>query len=83
MDGMESPDLDQKQRFRMFYDSAGLGSKRLRDIADFIAVLEPAKKRRGRKVENNPKWRKDTWTLDDMRLLVAEGSCIHERNVSI
>ncbi|WP_428515455.1 hypothetical protein [Roseovarius sp.] len=73
--GMKSPDPDQRARFNRFYEAAELGSKLPRDIADLIAVLEPAKivKSPGRKPIAIPKWRNDTAALDEMLTLVAKG----------
>jgi hypothetical protein len=73
--GMRSPDLDQRARFQRFYVAAELGLKLPRDIVNLIAVLEPAKKKRGRPSVRVP-WSTEAEFLDEMRPLVANGSSI-------
>lgn len=73
--GMTSPDLKQRARFQAFYVAAELGPKPPRDIADLIAVLEPAKGKNGRPGLRVP-WSNDLSALDEMRILEATGQSI-------
>lgn len=77
-DGMESPDNEQKKRFQSFFDAAQLKTKSFPEAQALIAVLEPAKVKKGRKSVPYPKWREDIGALDAMRLLHGNGVSIPE-----
>lgn len=67
-EGLISPDPAQKERFQKFFEGAKIRELPLQQANDLIAVLEPAKKKRGRKKEIPP-WRNEAMALDAMRLL--------------
>ncbi|KPP83097.1 MAG: hypothetical protein HLUCCA04_03200 [Oceanicaulis sp. HLUCCA04] len=47
--GKNSPDPDQRARFERFGLAAGLATMELHEIVPFIAALEPAKRKQGRR----------------------------------
>lgn len=74
-EGMSSPDPAQAQSFQKFFEVAKIRERPLQQVNDLIAVLEPAKKKRGRKKES-PAWRNEVVALDTMRVLCAGGLSI-------
>lgn len=74
-EGMSSPDPAQAQSFQKFFEVAKIREIPLQQVNDLIAVLESAKKKRGRKKES-PAWRNEVVALDIMRVLCAGGLSI-------
>lgn len=74
-EGMNSPDPAQAQSFQKFFEVGKIRERPLQQVNDLIAVLEPAKKKRGRKKES-PAWRNEVVALDTMRVLCAGGLSI-------
>lgn len=66
--GRNSPDPAQKERFNKFFEGAEIRERTIQEVNDLIAVLEPAKKKRGKK-RVQPPWRNEVAALDAMRLL--------------
>lgn len=75
MDGLKSPNKAQQERFRAFYEAAGLADMTPRDSLALIGALEPAQKQKGRP-SVSPPWRNIVSALDAMRLLVANGKTV-------
>ncbi len=74
-EGLNSPDPVQRERFQKFFEAANIRDRPLQQANDLIAVLEPAKKKRGRKKETPP-WRNEATALEAMRLLRHGGLSI-------
>lgn len=71
-DGRNSPGPQQAARFRAMYDSLDLGSKTLHEVRHLLAVLEPAKRPKGRHSLPTP-WANEIEHMGAIRLLVAGG----------
>lgn len=85
---LESPDLNQRERFQHFYKTEGLAKKTIPHVIHILEVLEPAKRAparvgRPRRPEGkigpvSPALKKiDAPLLIKMKILCATGSTIH------
>ena len=78
MSGVRSPDPEQAASFRKLMDELELWEKVPGDVPkSLLAVLEPAKKRRGRKSAIVP-WANEQQNMDLMRLAVASGQSVSD-----
>ena len=78
MDGLKSPDPDQRARFQRLYEGAELGDKTPRELWHILECLESAKKEKEGRPKAIPPWRNVLHQMDAMRLVVANGSTIPE-----
>lgn len=75
LDGLQSPDTEQRARFTRLYDEAELADRSPREIEHILLCLEKAKKPKGRP-SVSPPWGNVWQALDAMRPHVASGSTI-------
>lgn len=75
LDGVRSPDLEQRERFESLYEKAKLADKSPREFWHILLCLEKAKKPKGRPGVSPP-WRNVVGALDAMRFAVAKGASI-------
>jgi hypothetical protein len=68
--GLRSPDPAQRARFRAFYEEQEIADKSPREIEALLAVLERAKRPKGRRAVSPP-WRDYADELDAMRMALA------------
>lgn len=73
--GLQSPDEDQRARFRAMADMPEIGEATPGEIWSILRCMEPAKMHKGRPTVSPP-WRNVASHLDAMRLDVARGASI-------
>jgi hypothetical protein len=75
LDGLKSPDVDQRARFQAFWDAWDVGEKFVADpkMLTLLAVLERAKQGRKDNKKISPPWRNEVSAMDEMRLLDPAG----------
>lgn len=77
--GLRSPDPDQRERFRRFYEVMGIADKAPCECRELLMVLEPAQRppNVGRPTVCPP-WANVVEHMDSMRFAVARGGSIPE-----
>lgn len=80
--GLISPNLEQRKRFRDFYEIEGIGDRLPKDCTHIFAVMERAEGAKGRPAISPP-WRNISTSLDAVRLLDAGGMTIPEASRAV